>query len=195
MAQISALALIGYRIVVRRISESSPDKKLDFSPCLIMSGCIQCVAAVIAGAKLASPDTDSYVWLFLGGGLEVPFTNAVLYHITSVITSGELEVYTSFALLLQPFWVWLCGISTPDSISLVLGVVLFMAILLNNVATTFDGEVKAHSRYYEEDNFRTYNSDVVGGNRHGGYVDNEAASEGSALFIHTPERTAWSRRR
>lgn len=193
MAQISAFVLIGYRVIVRRISESNRDKKIDFSPCLMLSSCVQCLVAVIAGAKVASPDYKSFLWLFLGGGLEVPLTNAVLYHVASVVPLGEIEVYTSFALMLQPFWVWLCSISTPDSVSLILGVVLFSAILFNNVATTFDGEVNSKPRYYEEDNFRTYNNGVVGGNRLGGYVDDEGASEGGKLFIRTPERAFTGR--
>jgi hypothetical protein len=198
MAQISVCALIIYRVILRRISESKQNKNkhVDFTPCLLISGFIQCLTALVAGAQVTSPTADSYVWLFLGGGLEVPLTNSVMNYIVSCVPAGELEVYTTLALILQPFWVWLSGISIADSISLVLGIVLFIAILLNNIATIHDVDIKSKSPHHVEDNFSTYNNHVVGGNRSGGetYADDEESEGGALLFIHTPERKSWSRR-
>ena len=187
MAQISVCALIIYRVILRRISESKQNKNkhVDFTPCAVISGLIQCLTALVAGAQVASPTADSYVWLFLGGGLEVPLTNSVMNYIVSCVPAGEVEVYTTLALILQPLWVWLSGISIADSVSLVLGIVLFIAVLLNSIATIHDGDIQSKSRRHVENNFSTYNN----------YADDEE-SEGSALFIHTPERNSkYSNRR
>lgn len=135
LAIASATSFSIYMVIIRFVSKAHSNKdeeEIDFIPVLIVSSLFQCLVSLCVGVDFSSVDRENYAYLFLQGGIELPLGSAILIWASKYIRATDISLMMLLESVLEPFWVWIFGLSTPPVTTLIIGSVMFASLLVHS---------------------------------------------------------------
>jgi len=135
LAIVSAMSFSVYMVIIRFVSRAHSNKdeeEVDMIPVLIVSSFFQCLVSLCVGVDFSSVDRDNYAYLFLQGGIELPLGSAILIWASKYVRATDISLLMLLDTVLEPFWVWIFGLSTPPVKTLIIGSVMLAALLAHS---------------------------------------------------------------
>jgi len=158
LAVLSAMTFAIFMVIIRFVSKACANKdneEIDMVPVLIVASFIQCVVSLSVGVDFSSVGRNNYLYLFLEGAIELPLSSAIIIWASKYIYATDVALIMLLSAVLQPFWVWVFGFSTPPETTLIIGSVMLAALLLH-------GYVDAVSNREEKRYIPVVDSDMDG---------------------------------
>ena len=132
-AVIAMLTTAGYFTILSFNSVHNPNKKMVLTT--FISGFISSIISLIAIQDYNNLDIDieSFRWIILQGLIVLPIAFISFTNSTKYISGTESNMILILEIVLGPVWVFLAGIETPNTLSIISICLVVVLLVLNSI--------------------------------------------------------------
>ncbi len=98
---------------------------------IALSGFLVAFVMLFASNSLLDISAQTLFWLMVMGLVQMPLAMYLIFLATKYITSAEVSLFTTIETTLAPVWLWLFLAEIPPKMTLIGGLLVIAAILIN----------------------------------------------------------------